>query len=398
MRKHGVIPIILASVAIGQAQAQNNTILVHNPETQVTDTIAATPPLETGSAFMPHGPGTLPGWETLSDQEWPPGFMGALAEYPPYAADAYDLTTFPARVAGELRRIEGDSSRAHCSAQLVGPWHVLTAAHCLRRLGTGAWQTGRLEFFPAFDDGMPSAFGSARAALYYVPMQSSQDLGLIQLDQPLGAELGWVGLGFTTDTAFFTDRVVHKFCYPADASVLNTELVYNGDTLYHFSKVMVRTTNGMTDYLGVPGWLGIPGESGGGAWVVRDNAYQVMGVASLSSGYRHILLNAEIFEQFRTILENPSLRIPALAGPEIQVRIRPNPVLSHAIFELADPLGSTYTLTIRDMSGRVAREQRFQGSACTFSRDGLAPGCYVYHITDGNGSFASGKLTIGQAH
>ena len=218
MRNHHAIFILLAIPLSLSLRAQDNTILVYDPQTQEVDTIQPFTPTDTVSGFMPHGMGTLPGWEALDNVETPVGFSGTALQRPPRAASTYDLNDFPVRAAGELRWVDGDSTRAHCSAQLVGPWHVLTASHCLRQMFGGEWMTGQMDFDPVFDDGMPSTLGSAHAVRYYAPLQPERDNALIELDHPLGADLGWIGLGFTTDPAYFDDHIVHKFCYPGDTS------------------------------------------------------------------------------------------------------------------------------------------------------------------------------------
>ncbi len=374
--------------------AQDNTILVYDPATAQVDTIQPVAPTDTVSGFMPHGMGILPGWEALDNAASPPGFMGTALQRPPHAASTYELTDYPVRVAGELRWVDGDSNRVHCSAQLVGPWHILTASHCLREMGGGAWLTGRMDFFPVFDDGVPSTFGSVRAVRYYVPLQSERDNALIELEHPIGAELGWIGIGFTTDSTYFDDRVVHKFSYPGATSPANSNIIYNGDTLYHFSTPMVRSSFSNTDFVGVQGWQGIPGESGSGVWITDNVDYNVLGVCTWSGGYRHTLMDAGTFQQFRTILEDPTIGIQEIARTGPTMRVYPNPVQDQATIELSDPLTDAHTLSVNDMSGRIVDREDFNGPSCTFFRKGLAAGTYIFHVSDANGASFNGKMFL----
>jgi hypothetical protein len=373
--------------------AQDNAILIYDIAIAQVDTIQPVAPTDTVSGFMPHGLGTLPGWEALNNVASPAGFMGTALQLPPHAANTYDLTDYPVRVAGELRWVDGDSSRVHCSAQLVGPWPVLTASHCLREIFSGTWLNGRMDFFPVFDDGMPSIFGSVRAVRYYVPLQSVKDNALIELEHPIGEELGWIGLGFTTDSTYFDDRIVHKFCYPGDTSYANNGIIYNGDTLYHFSTPMVRSSQLNVELLGVPSWQGIPGESGSGVWVTDNIDYHVLGVCTWSAGYRHTLMDAGTFQQFRTILDSsmPGTQGVAWSGA---VRVYPNPVQDQATIELSAPSTDAHTLSVNDMSGRIVDRENFNGPSCIFFRKGLAAGTYLFHVSDAKGISLNGKMFL----
>lgn len=388
---HALTPLI--TIIIGTClHAQDNTILVFDLLTELTDTIRPVAPQDTVSGFLPHGTGMLPGWEALENEPSPAGYLGQTYQLPPRAAMELDLSDYPVRAAGQLRRIEGDSTWARCSGQLVGPWHVLTASHCLRNMFTGEWRTGRIDFFPVRDDGMPSGFGSARAVKYYVPLQSERDNALIELDHPMGEELGWIGLGFTTDPTYFDVRIVHKFSYPADGSALNSYVPYNGDTLYHLSTPMVRFSSGTTEFVGVPGWSGIPGESGSGVWITDNTEYHVLGVATWSAMYRHTLMDAGTFQQFRTILEASTLDHSWLSSTGDEAHVFPNPAQDHVTIEMRDRSMLLHKLSIYEISGRIVAQQEFNGPYCTFSRSGLASGAYIYRITEANGASASGRI------
>lgn len=392
MRKFNATIVLLHFVLGTSLYAQDNTILVFDPVSEQTDTIQPIAPTDTTAGFLPHGFGTLPGWEPLENVTSPEGYLGQAHQLPPRAAGDLDLTAYPVRAAGQLRRIEDDSTWARCSGQLVGPWHVLTASHCLREMFTGDWRTGRIDFFPVRDEGTPSIFGSARAVKYYVPLQWERDCALIELDHPMGEELGWIGLGFTTDSTYFDDRIVHKFSYPADGNSLNSDVPYNGDTLYHLSSSMVRNSIGAPPSIGVSGWTGIPGESGSGVWVTDNTLYQVLGVATWASGYRHTLMDAGTFQQFRTILEDPALGTSEPASTGDQVRVFPNPALDHVTIQLGDRSIEKHTLAVSDISGRLVATQEFNGPSCTLPRNRLASGIYIYRITGGNGTSATGRL------
>lgn len=394
LNKYALLLLMAGSTRLA-LNAQDNTILVYDPLTQQVDTIQPMLPTDTVEAFLPHNPGTLPGWEALTLEASPPGFLGPVQQRPPRAAASLDLLRFPVRAAGALRRVETDSTWARCTGQLVGPWHVLTASHCLRSIGTGEWRTGQIYFYPTFDNGVASPFDSARAVRYYVPLIQQHDNALIELDHPIGTELGWIGLGFTTDPAFFNDRIVQKFSYPADASMLGNSVPYNGDTLYHMASPMVRFTGAGMPSVGVSNWMGVPGESGSGVWITDNINYQVLGVLSWSSAYRHTLMDAGTFAQFRTILEDPSIGISDVQLANAQMRVWPNPAADHFSLSMGEGLPEgMYGISIRDLRGREVERTQFRGHSCTVQRNGLAPGVYLLQLTSWNGTSLSGRVVF----
>lgn len=373
--------------------AQDNAILIYDVLTQEVETIPAVGVPEPVSHFMPGNSGTLPGVVVLPDVVAPAGFTGTALMRPPYAVDNYTLTDYPLRAAGGLREVGDVTTRHRCSAQLVAPRFAFTAAHCVRTF-SDVWIPGLLEFMPVFDHGLPSGLPTSQVVRYYVPEQNNCDYALLELAEPIGQEVGWLGLGFSEAVDYFDGRIVHKFTYPSDTSFALPSLIYNGDTLYTLSTPMERSFVGSTAYVGVTGWNSIPGESGSGVWVVDGGDHHVMGVASFSSNYRHTLLDGGTYFQFRTIILNDEVGIDDPAAGQMGVRIHPNPVNTIATLELTGASAGVHELRIMDLSGRTVRSVPFTGDRYTFDRAGLAAGTYVYRATDRDGMNVTGKLVL----
>ncbi len=385
--------LVCALPATAWLSAQDNRILVFDALTLEVDTIAAASHPEPVSAFMPGNAGTLPGVVSLPDLVAPPGFLGTALMRPPYAVDTYTLTDYPVRAAGGLREVDGVDTRHRCSAQLVAPRFALTAAHCVRTI-SDTWIPGSLEFMPVIDQGMPSAVPSSQVVRYYVPEQNSRDFALLELAEPIGHEVGWLGLGFSDAPDYFDGRIVHKFIYPSDTSFADPSLIYNGDTLYTLSTPMERSFNGSTAYVGVTGWNSIPGESGSGVWVADGDSYHVLGVGSYSNNYRHTLMEPGTYYQFRTIIESDVVGVNEATGAQPGVRIYPNPMSTRATLAITGASADAHELHIMDLAGRTVRSMLFTGASCTLDRADLAAGTYVFSASGRDGVNVMGKLVV----
>jgi V8-like Glu-specific endopeptidase len=119
------------------------------------------------------------------------------------------------------------------SGVLIDPMHVLTAGHCIHDvLNGGTWATS-IVVIPGYANGN-SPYGDASAvqlhswAGWTVDGNFDDDIGVIDLDRPIGALTGWHGYGYNDDAGFYTGNTFHNPSYPRDPP-------YTGQWMYYRS-------------------------------------------------------------------------------------------------------------------------------------------------------------------
>jgi V8-like Glu-specific endopeptidase len=141
-----------------------------------------------------------------------------------------DTTVYPFRAVGILQMTNAAGQSFMCTAALIGPKTLLTAAHCLYQGDTQSWYDN-FTFAPGangFDDLPYGSFSwehvyimEGYASLWDGDYNSvmAYDIGMVILDQPIGEQLGWLGFEFDPQPR---EMILNHVGYPFDREPFGT--------------------------------------------------------------------------------------------------------------------------------------------------------------------------------
>lgn len=216
-----------------------------------------------------------------------------------------DIDNFPIRTCVKIFTFK-NGTRGSCSGQLVGPNFILTAGHCANSLNGRLWMDS-IKVVTLFDDGKVAPNGKTsvvkKAYIFesFFARSGTEDIALLEIDDYLGEEFGYVGIGFNVESKFYKRNLFHKFSYPSIPNPIDPTEKYNGDTLlYNYGLIDTIGSNG----LGLPTARphGSPGQSGSGYLFVRDDQNYVVGVQTHLIEHRHLRITEGEFYSLRDVI------------------------------------------------------------------------------------------------
>lgn len=226
-----------------------------------------------------------------------------------------DTTAYPYRSVTRLfsQYDTSTSSGSLCSGAMVGPYHVLTAAHCVHDSEKGYAERVRVE--PGATDGS-APFGTVEATNIrtysgWTELASpSFDIALLTLDEPIGNATGWMGMTHAgTNSDYYRERL-YTAGFPASEC-----------DSFIGSCTMIRTSaegEYATQYRHYHHIDQTGGQSGSSTWIREDGSPYTISVNAYSQPYADTNFGTRItaarFADFRSWMRNstPPARFPNL--------------------------------------------------------------------------------------
>ncbi|NNF01870.1 MAG: trypsin-like serine protease, partial [Bacteroidia bacterium] len=224
---------------------------------------------------------------------------------PARAKECFSVSSYPVRTAVKLYYFRHDTIYDLCSGTMVAPNLVLTSGHCLFDIEEDEAWFDSLLVLPAYDQGEshPMVGGSTAKRLYlfksYVDNDQWDDIGMIELNEPIGGLAGWAGFGYNETDSFYINNVFHCFSYPAVPDPDNAALNYSGNNMYYQTGMLDQLYK---DYLGI-NVLGIPGQSGSGLMYTDNQDFVVYGVRTFSGSQSFFKINKTIYTGLNYVKE-----------------------------------------------------------------------------------------------
>lgn len=391
MRLPQIILAAVVTLSVFSCIAQSDTVIVYTPSTQEMDTIL---PVSFDTTLQADHTGSFAGYlngEALLSNDIPTTELMAGVNHTELqlASEWFDVAEYPMRAAIKLGRWTADSIQHVCSGMMVSNSMVLTAAHCVMGHSDGEFYVDGLVAFPGFDNGEEnSQVQSSAVERIYVfkrivgsNITSGYDIALLELEEPMGAQTGWIGLGYETDD-FVENHVFHKFSYPGEPHpILDSLRDFNGDTMYYdYGEIDV-----LEPFLGIssPDGFGRVGQSGSSFFYTNGQDSYSLGVMSWSTNYRHTRITNSVYHQLKPIIEGDE-QVGVAENETLNVGVYPNPTTGRVRIELKETESLVHVAVRNNLGQQVFSAQFSNGTQSEVDIPG-PPGLYLIEVSSEEG-------------
>lgn len=316
------------------------------------------------------------------------------------ADSIFDVNSFPMRTTVKLYRYENGNLLQSCSGTLIAPQIVLTAGHCV----CSQYDTSDVDYefrdsilvVPAFNGKINGSFTNSISKYYYIyktwyDRKHMDDMALIELNEPIALETGWLAVAYNKNNQFYINNVFHKFSYPMAANPQNPSIVYNGSKMFYDYGKIELITNSSIGY----DKTGITGQSGSTLFYTDNEKYYIVAVMNSSYRSRHFKINKNNFYAISQIIDSLHSQSGSNDINPSQYQLfqnYPNPFNAGTVIKFYIPENkskveslSNVKLMIFDILGReikllVNRPLNSGEHEIQFNAGGLASGIYIYKL------------------
>lgn len=293
------------------------------------------------------------------------------------------------------------------SGTLVGDKWVLTSSYCFLQAPPTNWRFDSLKVFPSFDRGVPAPdLPSASATTLYAFSSlkrgsiSSNPIGLLELDSPIGNQLGWLGMLYDADSSLYDSQALQKLTYLAEPFPWDKTSNVNNDTLFfNVGKMSWESTPFLNGSLGalicdknaLPGQLGSP--------LILQNHLDPTATYLVASmiwpgRYRHFTLDRETLTQLAAVMEESILASYQNISFSEFLKVYPNPVSGDLNLDFSSELNEA-DIRLITLTGQLIRGWKGSGqSPITLSVDGIPAGTYLLEVRQDEQVIRSEKIVI----
>jgi V8-like Glu-specific endopeptidase len=383
--------------------AQTDTLVVYDISSEIEE-------------VLPIGP-----FDTTSDNAYIPGYIGQWQNAinldlslpnntPPNstfsellaANNQFDVLKYPLRINTAIVPHDSISDSlnqqyARCSGALIASNIILTASHCIAMNYHGEffWKIDYGYVSPAHSNGLPQlSIGKIKIEKFAVLKKyydspnynRSYDMGLIVLEEPIGEEIGWFGVGFNNDSIFYTEPIFYDFCYPSLPS-------YSGKNMYYYYGNFndINIENSYIDN----GAAGYSGMSGSNLFYTNNDLHIVYGIQTHVG--RFLLIGKENFFTIKEFIDLYGVGISEKQENKYNIEVYPNPMLDFVFIHVngLQVNNDIITFELFNSYGILRKKvENITESKFMIERDDLKSGLYFFIIQKESKIIGRGKILL----